>query len=149
VELTVGCGVGDIGELYGGSNKAEIIDGDVTLNIRGGRFTDVFGGSRGVAGRIAANIRGNVTLNLYGGTITNAFGGRSVMTTLTNDSLTLQLNEICKIELLLLTTTDVVDSSTKVIALRRTLGKEKGYQECDVEYYSVKWKRLKTNVTAL
>jgi hypothetical protein len=75
VELTVGCGVGDIGELYGGSNKAEIIDGDVTLNIRGGRFTDVFGGSRGVAGRIAANIRGNVTLNLYGGTITNAFGG--------------------------------------------------------------------------
>ena len=75
VELTVGCGVGDIGELYGGSNKAEIIDGDVTLNIRGGRFTDVFGGSRGVADRIAANIRGNVTLNLYGGTITNAFGG--------------------------------------------------------------------------
>jgi len=81
--------------------------------------------------------------------VTNAFGGRSVMTTLTNDSLTLQLNEICKVELLLLTTTDVVDSSTKVIALRRTLGKEKGYQECDVEYYSVKWKRLKTNVTAL
>lgn len=75
VELTVGCGVGDIGELYGGSNKAEIIDGDVTLNIRGGSFTDVFGGSRGVADRIAANIRGNVTLNLYGGTITNAFGG--------------------------------------------------------------------------
>ena len=75
VELTVGCGVGDIGELYGGSNKAEIIDGDVTLNIRGGSFTDVFGGSRGVAGNIAANIHGNVTLNLYGGTIVNAYGG--------------------------------------------------------------------------
>lgn len=77
VELTVGCGVGYIHELYGGSNKAEIINGNVTLNIRGGHFANVFGGSKGVSGNpgIAANIDGDVTLNLYGGTITNAFGG--------------------------------------------------------------------------
>lgn len=77
VELTVGCGVGYIHELYGGSNKAEIINGNVTLNIRGGHFANVFGGSKGVSGNpgIAANIDGDVTLNLFGGTITNAFGG--------------------------------------------------------------------------
>lgn len=84
VELTVGCGVDNIDELYGGSNKAEIIDGNVTLNVYGGTYTNVFGGSKGVTDNletplvneaVAANIDGNVTLNLYGGTMTNAFGG--------------------------------------------------------------------------
>lgn len=86
VELTVGCGVDDIDELYGGSNKAEIIDGNVTLNVYGGNYTNVFGGSKGVkeegtegqqgyVAPVAANIDGNVTLNLYGGTMENAFGG--------------------------------------------------------------------------
>ena len=77
VELTVGCGVGYIGELYGGSNKAEIINGNVTLNIYGGTFDEVFGGSTGT-NTIAANIEGDVTLNLYGGTISKAFGGSNV-----------------------------------------------------------------------
>ena len=83
VELTVGCGVGEIYELYGGSNKAEIINGNVTLNILGGTFDEVFGGSKGVLDdpatpedeSVAANIDGNVTLNLYGGNIGKAFGG--------------------------------------------------------------------------
>ena len=77
VELTVGCGVGFIGELYGGSNKAKIIDGNVTLNILGGTFAEVFGGSKGT-NTIPADILGDVTLNLYGGTIKNAFGGSNV-----------------------------------------------------------------------
>ena len=82
VELTVGCGVDNIDELYGGSNKAEIIDGNVTLNVYGGNYTNVFGGSKGDLASLgeghvdkAANITGNVTLNLYGGIMSNAFGG--------------------------------------------------------------------------
>ena len=82
VELTVGCGVDNIYELYGGSNKAEIIDGNVTLNVYGGNYTNVFGGSKGDLASLgeghvdkAANITGNVTLNLYGGIMSNAFGG--------------------------------------------------------------------------
>jgi len=77
------CGVGTIGELYGGSNKAAIGDSEhpntganVTLNLYGGGpFDNVFAGSKGVLNGTSAPIYGDVTLNLYGGTVTRAFGG--------------------------------------------------------------------------
>ena len=84
VITTIECGVGTIGELYGGSNQNYIgsptnhnSGAHVTLNIYGGEYINVFAGSKGVAGSsgVAADIYGDVTLNLYGGTITNAFGG--------------------------------------------------------------------------
>lgn len=85
ITTTVSCGVGPIGELYGGSNLARIgventYDATVTLNLYGGEYDQVFGGSKGVAPAtgvegIAAPIWGNVVLNLYGGTIGEAFGG--------------------------------------------------------------------------
>ena len=65
-----------VANFYGGSNQADIT-GNVTLNVEGGTYTNVFGGSKGLANQ-PANITGNVTLNLYGGTITNAFGGSDV-----------------------------------------------------------------------
>ena len=76
---TIGCNAANpvsITNVYGGSNLATIT-GNVTLTIKGGTFTDVYAGSKGVAGT-AADITGNTTLNLYGGTITNAFGGNNV-----------------------------------------------------------------------
>ncbi len=74
-----------IGSFYGGSNMADI-KGNVTLNVYGGTYTNVFGGSRGESDSPANIIdnpntpetEGNVTLNLYGGNITNAFGGSDV-----------------------------------------------------------------------
>ena len=85
ITTTVSCGVGPIGELYGGSNLARIgventYDATVTLNLYGGEYDQVFGGSKGLAPAtgvegIAAPIWGNVVLNLYGGTIGEAFGG--------------------------------------------------------------------------
>ena len=79
VETNLGCGDYEIGSFYGGSNKANIV-GDVTLNVYGGTYTNVFGGSKGVAAAtgltaVPANIGGDVTLNLFGGTMLNAFGG--------------------------------------------------------------------------
>lgn len=80
ITTTIACGVGEIGQLYGGSNQAPIgiDDGQneatVTLNLYGGTYGNVFGGSKGVPGT-AAPIYGNVVLNLYGGTVENAFGG--------------------------------------------------------------------------
>ena len=80
------CGEGsmNINNLYGGCNQADIT-GDVTLNIYGGVYDNVYGGSKGDLAGLgqghttkAANISGNVTLNLYGGTIGNAFGGSNV-----------------------------------------------------------------------
>lgn len=79
--------------LYGGCNQANVA-GNVQLNLYGGTYEYVFGGSKG---RLAypstlhpeytdinhqeaksADITGSVTLNLYGGTITNVFGGSNV-----------------------------------------------------------------------
>lgn len=79
VYTLIECGSGLIGDMYGGSNKANIT-GNVRLDVRGGSFTNVYGGSKGVVGDsqtepVSADINGNVTLNLEGGTIVNAFGG--------------------------------------------------------------------------
>lgn len=70
--------------LYGGCNQANVA-GNVTLNVYGGTYTNVFGGSKGDLSTLggghvdkAANIGGNVTLNLYGGTMENVFGGSNV-----------------------------------------------------------------------
>jgi hypothetical protein len=74
------CGSGTIAEAYGGSKLADI-EGDVTLDVRGGTIAKVFGGSKGREGTTdadAADIDGNVTLNLEGGNITNAFGGSNI-----------------------------------------------------------------------
>ena len=86
VTTTLGCSNVRYGNFYGGSNLADIT-GNVTLNVNGGYYTSVFGGSKGrlddntVSPAIsakAANITGDVTLNLYGGIMTNAFGGSDV-----------------------------------------------------------------------
>ena len=83
ITTTVGCPVGEIGELYGGSNLAPIgvpgtTDATVTLNVYGGDYVSVFGGSKGSADT-SADIYGNVVLNIYGGTIVKAFGGSDVL----------------------------------------------------------------------
>lgn len=87
VSTTLLCNNYSIGSFYGGSNKADI-NGNVTLNVRGGTYTNVFGGSKGTKpadgatseeiALASADILGNVTLNLHGGTMENAFGGSDV-----------------------------------------------------------------------
>lgn len=83
---TILCSDGmEIANLYGGCNQAEI-SGDVVLNVYGGIYTNVFGGSKGRLPEtngpddegISADIHGRVFLNLYGGTIENVFGGSNV-----------------------------------------------------------------------
>ncbi len=76
ITTTIECGTGTFGTVYGGSETADIT-GDVTLNIRGGTITNVFGGSKGTE-TDGADITGKVTLNLEGGDITNAFGGNNI-----------------------------------------------------------------------
>lgn len=66
----------EIHDFYGGCNQANIT-GDVVLNVYGGIYTNLYGGSKGTS-QNPANITGNVTLNLYGGTIENVFGGSNV-----------------------------------------------------------------------
>jgi hypothetical protein len=85
VETDIFCSDGmEFRDLYGGCNMASIT-GNVVLNVYGGTFENVYGGSKGDLASLgsghvdkAANISGNVTLNLYGGTIENAFGGSNI-----------------------------------------------------------------------
>lgn len=95
---TIDCSESSITYLYGGCNQANIT-GNVTLNVYGGTYDYVFGGSKGRLAHpnvihpeytdpthpeaLSANITGNVTLNLYGGTITNVFGGSNVLGNIT------------------------------------------------------------------
>lgn len=91
----------NITSIYGGCNHAKVKDwpeghpnhgkgGNVTLTIKGGNFTNVFGGSKGEIegftegkrrhrGDYSADIEGNITLNIYGGTITNVYGGSNIL----------------------------------------------------------------------
>ena len=74
---TISCSEGmRVNSLYGGCHQANIT-GNVVLNVEGGTFENVYGGSKGVEGT-PANITGNVTLNLYGGIIGNVYGGSNV-----------------------------------------------------------------------
>ena len=85
LETTIECSDGmEVRNLYGGCNMAHI-SGHVVLNLHGGIYTNVYGGSKGDLASLgsghvdkAADIDGYVTLNLYGGTIENAFGGSNV-----------------------------------------------------------------------
>ena len=69
------CGT-KIGTFYGGSRKANLV-GDITLNVYGGTYENIFGGSQGTLSE-PANIEGNVTLNFYGGNVQRLFGGSDV-----------------------------------------------------------------------
>ena len=74
-EVNLMCGT-NIGTFYGGSRKANLV-GDITLNVYGGTYENIFGGSQGTPDS-AANITGNVTVNFYGGNVQHLFGGSDV-----------------------------------------------------------------------
>lgn len=74
--------------------------------------------------------------------VTNELGGKSLMTAFTDDSISLRLNDAAKVDILLLTTTEMVDSCHQVIALVRTFGVVGEFAESVVEYYSLSWRRL-------
>lgn len=85
LETTISCSEGMmVNSLYGGCNQANIT-GNVVLNLEGGTYKNVYGGSKGDLASLGsghidkqANIGGNVTLNLHGGKIDNVFGGSKI-----------------------------------------------------------------------
>jgi hypothetical protein len=75
--------------------------------------------------------------------VTNSLGGKSLMTALAEDSISIRLNEACRLDILLLTATHDVDSCRHIIALIRTIGRDNDIQESEApQYYSVNWKQL-------
>ena len=78
--VTIGCGT-HIGTFYAGSRNAdlgsELSPVDIVLNIKGGIYDTVFGGSRGTDNN-PADIYGSVTVNVFGGNIGKLFGGSDI-----------------------------------------------------------------------
>ena len=71
------CGT-KIGNFYAGSRNANIGSpekpSNIVLNVFGGKYEKIFGGSQGTMER-PANIFGTVTVNVFGGNIGTIFGG--------------------------------------------------------------------------
>ncbi len=75
--------------------------------------------------------------------VTNSFGAKSLMTALSNDSVSIRLNEACQLDLLLLATTHDVDSCRQVIAVVRTVGRTDDIRESEApQFFTVNWQRL-------
>ena len=75
-----------IGTLFGGAKAADY-EGDITLNISKGKFTNVFGGNN-----LGGTITGNVTINMTGGQVGNLYGGCNQDGTITG-SITINVEE--------------------------------------------------------
>lgn len=74
--INISCtGEGKIDNVYGGAHMADLV-GDITLNIYGGKITNVFGGNNA-----SGNINGTITVNVdwdddcTGNSLGNVFGG--------------------------------------------------------------------------
>lgn len=74
--------------------------------------------------------------------VTNELGGKSLMTVLSDDSITVRLNESCTLDLLLLDAQQPVDNVNKVICLVRTFMRDTDMVTSSVAFYSVKWAPL-------
>lgn len=76
--------------------------------------------------------------------VTNALGGKSLMTKFTADSISIQLNDVSKVDLYLLQLPAVapIDSCDHAIMVVRTIGLEQEYAETEMEFYSCSWRLL-------
>lgn len=94
VDATIDCQDGmTVRNLYGGCNKADVLDdlstpeheGNINLVVKGGTFQNVYGGSKGDLAAIGDGhtdrqviIEGNVNLTITGGTIDTIFGACNI-----------------------------------------------------------------------
>ena len=79
-EVTIECGT-YAENFYAGANAANLGTADnpvtLTVNIKGGRIGNLFGGCKGTDSS-SADIYGDVIVNFYGGNVVNLFGGSDV-----------------------------------------------------------------------
>ena len=71
--------------------------------------------------------------------VKNRLGGTSVMTALTNDSLSLQMSPALRTDMLLLTLDEPLDSVNQVIVVGETFLADSVYGETTVRYFTVGW----------
>lgn len=75
--------------------------------------------------------------------VTNELGGKSVMTAITDDSLSIQLNESTCVDMLLLTTT----TNDSIITVIKTYSLENDVNDSETVFYTTKWSRIDNTPT--
>ena len=78
--------------------------------------------------------------------VTNLLSGRSTMTALTDDSLSISMNDVLTVDMHAIETSEPVDSSNVVIYLQRTYRIDGQQAEVIVDVYSATWRHLSSNI---
>lgn len=74
--------------------------------------------------------------------VTNLLNGRSRLLSLTDDTLSLQVSSAMRVDMFLLPTTELVDSSRSIVCLVRSYTSDSLLMETDVSFYSARWRNL-------
>ena len=74
--------------------------------------------------------------------VKNQFGGNSVMTALTEDSLSIHMNHAMRVDMLLLNLDEPVDTIRQVVVLAETFLTDSVYGESCVKYYTPNWQPI-------
>jgi len=74
--------------------------------------------------------------------VTNRLGGKSEMTVLTDSTLSIRMSNALQVDMLLLKTTESVDTDNEVICLIETFGRDSLSLESKICYYTLSWELL-------
>lgn len=74
--------------------------------------------------------------------VKNQLGGNSIMTALTEDSLSIHMNHAMRVDMLLLNLDEPVDTIRQVVVLAETFVTDSVYGESCVKYYTPNWQPI-------
>ena len=78
--------------------------------------------------------------------VRNQLGGMSEMTALTDDSLSIRMSDALRIDMLLLTLDEPVDTIRQVVALAETFLTDSVYGETNVKLYTPDWQLITKDI---
>lgn len=74
--------------------------------------------------------------------VKNLLGGNSIMTALTEDSLSIHMNDAMRVDMLLLNLEEPVDTIRQVVVLSETFMTDSVYGESSVKYFTPNWQPI-------
>lgn len=74
--------------------------------------------------------------------VRNRLNGMSEMTALTDDSLSIRLSDALRMDILLLTPSEMIDSCHQVVCVVETYGTDSLSQESQTSFYTPQWKKI-------
>lgn len=78
--------------------------------------------------------------------VRNQLGGTSEMTALTDDSLSIRMSDALRIDILLLTLDEPVDTIKQVVVLAESFMSDSIYQDTSVKFYTSDWQLITRDI---